>query len=149
VARWVEGQLEAAAERQLPLVTERVLVLIDGTPASARAVRRAASLAGSLHAALIAVVVETPELERQPFDRSRDLQEAIDDAVDLGAEVVRIEAPDVVAGLERAARSRRATHVVIPHREVHGFKRLVERSLGERLLERIPDIELHLVAVSQ
>ena len=32
------------------------------------------------------------------FDRSRDLQEAIDDAVDLGAEVVRVEARDTAAG---------------------------------------------------
>ena len=89
-----------------------------------RAVRRAALLAGALHAAFVAVVVETPELERMPFDRQRDLQEAIDDAVDLGAEVVRIEAPDVVTGLEQVARAHRATHLVLPHQEVTGLRRL-------------------------
>ncbi len=146
VARRVEGQLEdTIAGQQLPLVTDRVLVLIDGSPATGRAVRRAAMLAGSLHAAFIAVLIETPELERQPFDRKRDVQEALDDAVDLGADIARVEAADVVTGLEQVARSHRATHLVLPHREAAGLKRLLERPLVDRLIERLPDVELHVV----
>ena len=146
VARRVEDQLEdTIAGQQLPLVTDRVLVVVDGSPATLRAVRQAAKLAGAIHAALVAVVVETPELERQPFDRTRDIQEALDDAVDLGADVVRVEAVDVVTGLEQVARSHRATHVVLPHREVGGLKRLRERPLVDRLIERLPDVEMHVV----
>lgn len=146
VARRVEGQLEdTAAGQQLPLVTDRVLVLIDGSPASLRAVRRAAKLSAAIHAALIAVVVETPETGRQSFDRQRDVKEALDDAVDLGADVVRVEAPDVLTGLEGVARARRATHLVLPHREVAGLSRLRERPLVDRLIERLPDVEMHVV----
>ena len=146
VARRVEGQLEdTAAGQQLPLITDRVLVLVDGSRASMRAVRRAADLAGALHATLVAVVVDTPEAERQPFDRNRDLQETLDDAVDLGADVVRVEAPDLMTGLERVARSNRATHLVLPHREVGGLKRLRERPLVDRLMEQMPDLEVHVV----
>jgi two-component system sensor histidine kinase KdpD len=146
VARRVEGQLEdTIAGEQLPLVTDRVLVLIDGSPATGRAVRRAAILASALRAAFVAVVVDTPEVERQPFDRSRDIQEAIDDAVDLGADVVRVESADTVAGLEQVARSHRATHLVLPHREIGGFRRLRERPIVDRLIERLPDVELHVV----
>jgi two-component system sensor histidine kinase KdpD len=146
VARRVEDQLEdTIAGQQLPLVTDRVLVLVDGSPATDRAVRRAAMLAGALHAAFLAVVVDTPDLERQPFDRTRDIQEALDDAVDLGAEVVRVEAADIVSGLEQVARSHRATHLVLPHRELAGLKRLRERPLVDRLIERLPDVELHVV----
>jgi two-component system sensor histidine kinase KdpD len=146
VARRVEDQLEdTIAGQQLPLVTDRVLVLVDGSPATDRAVRRAAMLAGALHAAFLAVVIDTPELERQPFDRTRDIQEALDDAVDLGAEVVRVEATDIVSGLEQVARSHRATHLVLPHHELAGLKRLRERPLVDRLIERLPDVELHVV----
>jgi two-component system sensor histidine kinase KdpD len=146
VAQRVEDQLEdTIAGQQLPLVTDRVLVLVDGSPATIRAVRRAASLAGSLHAAFVAVVVDTPELAGQPFDRTRDIQEALDDAVDLGADVVRVDATDLVAGLEQVARSHRATHLVLPHREVTGLKRLRERPLVDRLIERLPDLEVHVV----
>ena len=88
VARKVEGQIEGVLTgERMPLVTDRVIVHVDGSEASKRAIRRACTLAGALHGALVAVVVETPDLERSSFDRSRDLQEAIDDAVDLGAEI--------------------------------------------------------------
>lgn len=146
VAQRVEGQLEdTIAGQRLPLVTERVLVLVDGTIASRRAVRRAAKLAGILHGALIAVVIETPVADRQPFDRNRDLQEVIADATDLGATIVRTEAKDLASGLEEVATSRRATHLVLPHHEAVGLRRMFERPLIDRLMERMPDLELHLV----
>jgi two-component system, OmpR family, sensor histidine kinase KdpD len=146
VAQRVEGQLEdTAAGSQLRLVTDRVVVLVDGSAASIRAIRRAAALASALHATLIAVVVTTPASEGQPYDQARDLQEAIDDAVDLGADVVRVEAADDATGLADVARSRRATHVVIPYRELRGLRRLRERSLAEDLLERLPEIEVHTI----
>ncbi len=146
VAQRVEGELEhTIAGQQLPLVTERVLVLLDGSPASRRAVRRAAKLAGVIHGALIAAVIETPESDRQPFDRNRDLQEEIADATDLGATIVRTEAKDLVSGLEEVATSRRVTHLVMPHREAAGLRRVLERPLIDRLLARLPDVELHIV----
>ena len=107
--------------------------------------RRAAALAGHLNAALVAVVVETPESEHRSFDQRRDLQESIDDAVDLGAEIVRVEARDVLDGIEQVVRSRRATHVVLPQRELKGLARFTERPLADRLLQRIPELEVHLV----
>jgi two-component system sensor histidine kinase KdpD len=146
VAQKVEGQLEdTAAGERLPLVTERVLVLVDGSPASIRAIRRAASLASALHGALVAVVIETPATDHQPYDLARDLQEAIDDAVDLGADVVRLEAPDVAAGVAEAIRLRRATHLVVPHHEVRGLRRLTERPIVDRILERYPNVDVHSV----
>ncbi len=146
VARRVEGQLEdTIAGQQLPLVTDRVIVLVDESPACMRAVRRAALLAGSIRAALIAVVVEVPQTGHQPFDRLRDIQEALDDAVDLGAEVVRVEAKDLVSGLEEVSRSRRATHIVLPYRPQTGLSRVRDRPIIDRLIERLPDVELHVV----
>jgi two-component system sensor histidine kinase KdpD len=147
VARRVEGQLETTSGgQQLALVTDRVLVLVDGSPADARAVRRAATMAAALRAAFVAVVVDTPERERASFDQRRDLQEAIDDAMDLGADLVRVEAADRLEGLVRVARDRQATHVVLPQRQEGTLQRLRGRPLAERLLERLPEIEVHLVA---
>ena len=150
VARRVEGQLEdVIAGQQLPLVTDRVIVLIDGSSAAGRAVRRAAVLASALHAAFVAAVVDTPDVERQSFDRTRDIQEALDDAVDLGATVVRVDAPDLLTGLEQLAREHRATHLVLPHQEVRGLARLRARPLLDRLIERLPEVELHVVGAGR
>ena len=87
----------------------------------------------------------TPDLERTSFDRGRDLQEVIDDAVDLGAEIVRVPAPDVLSGLEQAVRDRGATHLVVAHQGSGGLRRFLERPLADRLVERMPELEVHLV----
>lgn len=146
VASRVEGQLEdALAGQALPLVTDRVLVLVDGSAASVRAIRRSARLASALHAALIALVVETPESVTASFDRSRDLQEAVDDAVDLGATVVRTQAATVADGIAAVAAARKATHVVLPRRETSRIERLRHGSLAEQLLDTLPGTEIHLV----
>ena len=145
-AERVEGQLEATTSGdRLSLVTERVLVLVDASPAAPRAVRRAAHLASLIRGSLVAVVVDTPAAARRSFDAERDLQQAIDDAVDLGAEVLRLEAPDVAAGLERAARLRRATHLVLPHSRVSVLDRLREPPIADRMLHVLPDLEIHVV----
>ncbi|MHB8958848.1 MAG: universal stress protein [Candidatus Limnocylindrales bacterium] len=146
-AQRVEGQLEAtgAGADAVSLVTERVLVLVDEHRAAPRAIRRAARLASLLHGGLIALIVETPAAARLPFDRQRDLQQALDDAVDLGAEVMRVEAPDAAAGLEQAVRARRPTHVVLPHEPESGLERLRRGSLAERLLRIDPEVEVHLI----
>ncbi len=91
------------------------------------------------------MVVETPAAEGQSFDQSRDIQEAVDDAVDLGADVVRVEARDVVTGIQQIAEARDATHVFVPYRAVSGLRRLRERSLVDQLLERMPALEVHTV----
>jgi two-component system, OmpR family, sensor histidine kinase KdpD len=148
VTRRVDDQLEdivssRGLSRILP-VSERVLVAVDDRPGSRRALRRGGMIAAALDVPLMAVVVITPEIERLSFDRSRDLQENLDYADDLGAEVVRQEAPDLVSGLVTVARTRRITHVVLPHQERRGRLRLLGRSPAEELIEQMPEIEVHL-----
>ena len=145
-ARRVEGQLEGIATEHLNLVTERVLVLVDGSPSSARAIRHAAALAGAINAALVAVIVETPETEGQAWNAGRDLKEDLDDAVDLGAQVVRVRAVSLADGLVEVAGERRATHLVLPHSRRRGMPWLARRPLVDQVLERLPDLEGHVVA---
>ena len=146
-AERVEGQLEVTGGAPLPLVTERVLVLVDESRAAPRAVRRAARLASLLHGALIALVVDSPAAARLPFDRQRDLQQALDDAVDLGADVVRVEADGAAAGLAQVVRTRRPTHVVLPNEPASGLERLRHGTLAEQLLRLDPEVEVHVVDV--
>jgi two-component system sensor histidine kinase KdpD len=147
-AQRVEGQLEAStAGGQLLLVTERVLVLVDASPAAPRTVRRAAHLASALHGALTAVVVEIAGAGRPAPEQERHQHEAIDDAVDLGAEILRVEAPDLVAALVRAARLKRATHLFIPRQPIRGLQRITQRPITDQILAQLPDLEVHLVDV--
>ena len=85
VARRVETDLEDVNQRTMPLVCERVVVVLDGSRAAGRAVRRAARLAGSLQATLVALVPVPEVVDAWPYDRGRNLREAVDIAIDLGA----------------------------------------------------------------
>lgn len=154
--RFVAGQVDEQLEgivgeqgiRHLSPISERVVVILDSTPACRRAVRRAAALAGALHAPLLATAVETPTV-RMSRDRQQDLQENVDYAVDLGAEIVRLEAPDLVAGLEAIAQSRRVAHVVLAQEARSAIERVIRPSVAERLLQRLPGVEIHLVSAEQ
>ena len=59
---------------------------------------------------------------------------------------LRVSASDVITGLEQVVRGRGATHLVIGHRAIGGVRRLIDRPLADRLIERMPDVELHVVA---
>jgi two-component system, OmpR family, sensor histidine kinase KdpD len=149
VARTVDEQLDEISPGTRRLgreISDRVAVAVDDSPVSRTALRRGATIASALHVPLLAIVVETPDAERRPFDRVRDLRENLDYADELGAEVVRVEATDVAAGLADVARRRRATHLILPHHEprtVAGFRR---PSIAEEILRAMPGLEVHLVA---
>jgi two-component system sensor histidine kinase KdpD len=149
VTRRVDEQLEGIVTdrglRGLAPLSERVLVAVDDRPVSRRALRRGAMIASAMGASLVAAVIVTPEVARLPFDRERDLRENVAYADDLGAELVRFEAPDLVAGLVDVAASRRVTHIVLPRQELRGLARLRSVSPADALLERMPEIEVHLI----
>jgi two-component system, OmpR family, sensor histidine kinase KdpD len=149
VTRRVDEQLEdIVTDRGLPglrPVSERVLVAVDDRPISRRALRRGAMIASALDASLTAVVIETPETARLSFDQGRDLQSNLAYAEDLGAEIVRQEAPDLLTGLEGIVRGRRITHLVMAPVAHRGLGRLLAPALTDALLARVPEIEIHLV----
>lgn len=141
----LEETLAARGLRKVPPITERVLVVIDDREASQQAMRRGASLAAAVGGSLTALVVETPELDRLPFDRSQALQRNIAFATDLGADVIRLSADELVDGIEEVARNRRITHLFMAYQSGDVFQRLARRTPLEILLERLPTLEIHLV----
>jgi two-component system sensor histidine kinase KdpD len=146
-ARRVEGQLERFVTDgrlgTMPRTAERVLVVIDGSPAGAAAVRSAASLAGLLHGELVAAIPDgTPAATRE---EERNLREVADDAADLGAEIVRVEGDDPASAVARLVEARGATHVVLAHRPQGRLERLRRPPLAEALLDLLPGVEVHVV----
>ena len=138
VARRVEGQLEGVNHATLSLVSERVLVLVDGSRGSGRAVRRAASLAGALHAGLVALVPPSETVDAMPFDRAKDLREALDVAVELGARMARLGPGDIAEQVGAAVRDLGGTHLFVPHASPGRLEGLLLGSLSDRLAGSSP-----------
>lgn len=146
----VEAQLDAWSDVVgMPAVLDRVIVVVDEQRENRRAIRRAAALAGAMRTRLIALVVATPDDAAVPFDKRRDLADHIAYARELGADVVTMEREDMVAAIVEAARAHRATQVVIAHRARGGLDRLLRRSLASQVIERAPDLEVHIVGPGQ
>jgi two-component system sensor histidine kinase KdpD len=150
LAHRLDEQLEHGLESEYAvpraMSTERVLVVLDDRAVTRQAVRRAAILAGTARATLAAVVIETPGAEGRSREQANRLGDNTRYAVDLGAEVVRYAAPDLVEGLEHVARSRRITHLFMTHRSRTGVFRWAHSSLPEVLAERLPELEIHIVS---
>jgi len=147
VAGRVDAQLEGAGPtRATQSVSERVLVLIDDAPATPRALRRAAATAAILRAPLLAVVVKTPTDASTPSERQRRIRELLDDATDLGAEVLVVEAADIANGVVTIAKARRVTRLIISHRPSTALERVRKSPLAERILQQLPTLEITIVA---
>ena len=149
--RFVTGRVDAQLQGIAPAgatqsVTERVLVLIDDASATPRALRRAAATAAILRAPLLALVVVTPADAAAPSDRARRTREYLDDATDLGAELVTVEASDVAEGIVSVARGRRVTRVVLPYRASTTLERMRRSPVAERVIEALPQVEVSIVA---
>jgi two-component system, OmpR family, sensor histidine kinase KdpD len=152
VAGRVDQELEGAVARQgidLGPVTERVMAIVDETAGCRRALRRASSLASTLHATWIAVAVETPGIQNSR-DRRQNMQANVDYAVDLGAEVVRGQASDLARGLAEVIAAHRISHVVLVHEPRHGLGLGTgfgggRASLADKLLDAAPGLEVHLI----
>ena len=84
-------------------------------------------------------------MERQPFDRARNLQEHLDYATDLGAEVVRQPARDLVTGLVELARAQRITHLMLGREVRRGLGSRFSPDIAEQVLRLMPELEIHLV----
>ncbi len=147
VAGRVDAQLEGVeTSRPFSSVSERVIVLVDDSEATPRALRRAAATAAVLRAPLLALVVNTPTDSGASFEPSRRLREHLNDATDLGAEIVVVEATDLAEGIARVAKARRVTRLVMPHRATSAFERLRRQTLTDRVLELLPRLEITIVA---
>ena len=145
VAGEVDQQLEGLVARQgisLPPVTERIMALVDDSAVCRRAIRRAGSLASALRAPLIAVAVERPAVQASR-DRLQNLQANVDYAVDLGAEIVRLDTADP-ARLAEVAAEHRVGHIVLIHEPRRGLG-LGGPSLADRLIATVPGLEEHLI----
>jgi len=152
VARQVDDQLVEIGPGGLngrSAIGGRIAVAVDDSTASRAALRRGANLANALRVPLLAIVVDTPLSDGRATVHERDLSENLEFAEDLGAEVMRVDAARRATGLTVALRGRRATHIVLPHRQTRLVGGLRRPSLAEEILRELPDVEVHLVADEQ
>ena len=155
--RFVAGRVDAQLQTiggglGLGAVTERILVYVDDGRATPRALRRAAGIAAVLRAPLLALVVDAPsDGQLRPARSAAGPPEHLDDAVDLGAEILHRGGEGPGRGdRARPPATRRITQIVLPYRGTAGaMDRFRRGSIVDRILAELPDVEVHVVAAAK
>ena len=156
-AEKAESQLETMmrGEEEVPataaIAAERVMVTFDAQPHARQVIRDAWRLARGLKAPLLAVTVRSSRgalRSRSPSstDETR-LQEHIQLAEDLGAEVIQLDSRDVADALAALARERHVTQIVVgqPVGNASWMERLGGGSVVDRLLRLPTGADIHVV----
>ncbi len=117
--------------------SERVLVLLDNTRASERALRRAWRMAHAYDGELFAAYPAA-------LKREAGMVHILTVAQDLNAEVRELPGIDLEAELGAIIRNENILHVTLIDRPGRGLLR--RRTLAERLLRAHPHLAVHLVA---
>jgi two-component system sensor histidine kinase KdpD len=151
VAESLDRSAAQAARRGEPpgAAHGRVMVCLSSNPPHALALlRRGSRMAGRLNTNWYVVYVETPEEAPQRIDSEaqRRLLENVEKARDLGAEVVRLHSPDPAAAMLDFARTHRVSDVIVGRSAQPWWRRLVQRSVLQRLVDGGAGIDLHIVS---
>jgi two-component system, OmpR family, sensor histidine kinase KdpD len=130
----------------------RVMVcLSSASPRGGSMVRKGSRLAGRLSTDWFVVFVETPKESPEQIDAEaqRHLLTNTDLARELGAEVVRLRAPDPVEAILDFARSHGVGHLVVGRSLQPAWKQLFGRSVPMRLIREAHGMDVHVVAMEE
>lgn len=126
--------------------SERVMVLVDGDAGIGAVLRNAWRLASALRGELVAGVVLPPGgLSSLPDAERRVLEKNILLAEDLGARVRPIEAANLAPAIAEAVRDEHATLIVMRYIRNSGWRRLTGPSLVDELMDRLENVDIHIV----
>jgi two-component system, OmpR family, sensor histidine kinase KdpD len=122
--------------------TERLLVCIGSSAASAKIVRAASRMASSLRADWIAVHVDVPHLTQQ--QRNQAIQN-LRLAEQQGAETRILSGLDIVSELIHFARDRNVTKIAIGKRARPRWKEIIFGSLVDELVRKSGEIDIYII----
>jgi two-component system sensor histidine kinase KdpD len=117
---------------------ERCLVLLDNTPASEVAVRRAWRLAHGLNADLVAAYPAT-------LLREQGMTHILTVAMDLNARLRELPGEDLARELGEVLAQEGVTHLTLIARGGRGIAGFRRQTLADSLLRRFPRLDVHLI----
>jgi two-component system sensor histidine kinase KdpD len=133
-----------------PKTVDRVLVaLASNPPYTAVLLRKASRIAGRLNSDWYCVYVQTPEESAARIDSAiqRTLVENIQLAQSMGAEVAKLVGTDIAAELERFARDRGVTLLIVGQSRRSVWHRLRYGSVVERLTHNAQGLDVLVVGL--
>jgi two-component system sensor histidine kinase KdpD len=149
-AERVDAQMQAYRKEQgieqTWAVAEQILVAVSPSPFSARLVRAARRMAGSLHARWYAVYVEPRDARRLSREAEARVSQNLRLAERLGADVVTLSGSDAAEELLRFAREHNITKIIAGKPVTAGLFSRWRVSLVDRIVRQGGDIDVYVTA---
>lgn len=127
---------------------ERVMVCMSSQPSfSDRLLRAGARLAGGPNARWFVVYVRSPAESTERVDTAslRSVSENMNLARELGAEIVRLDGPEVAKLLADFARSKRVTHAVFGRTRMSVLRERLRGSVVDRFMRLAPEVDVVVI----
>jgi two-component system sensor histidine kinase KdpD len=124
-------------------VDERVLVCVDHRAVSQILLDRARRMSLSLRCPVRALCLRPPSLspkQREALDENRA------NAIELGCEITEYDGNDPVEAIAHLSGTERITQIIVAHPRQPTLQERLHGTLVRRLLRRLPDIDVHVVA---
>ncbi len=126
-------------------VREHILVCLSASPSNEKIVKTAAKMVNAFGGNFTALYVQTADSEKMPEEDKKRLQNNIQLAKHLGADIATIYANDISYQIAEFARISGVTKIVIGRSNVkrrHFFSR---GTLTEKLIEIAPNLDIHII----
>lgn len=136
------SRLQKAAK--VPWATnERLLVCVGPSPTTAKLLRSAKRMAAAFGAEWLAVSVQTSQVPASSFRQA--LAQHMRLAERLGAETHTLAGANVAGAILEYARQRNVTKIIVGKTAQPWWKRLMNRTVVERLLDASGDIDVYVI----
>jgi two-component system sensor histidine kinase KdpD len=149
-AERVDAQMREYSEsqgiEQTWAISDQLLVAVSSSPYSARLVRAARRIAGSLHARWYAVYVEPRSSRPLSKTMAARLAQNLDLAEQLGAEVLTLSGDNPTEELLRFAREQHITKLIIGKPVRGRLRDRLKPSFVDRLVRESGDIDVYVTA---
>lgn len=151
VASQVVRKVENEVPKNLALRHERLLACISSNDKTAKIViRKASRLASYYNGSWYVLYVETPKEspDKIALDKQRHLINNFKLAIELGAEVIKIESSNITDAMMKVVEQKNITTVCIGKPHFNLFKVILSTTIFKRLLDKLSSSNIDLVILS-
>lgn len=128
---------------------EHILVCLSSAPSNEKIIRTAVRMANAFQCGVTALFVETKDFLRMSEDDKERLRANIHLAQQLGASIETVYGDDVADQIAEFARLSAATKIVLGRNGMSHRLPVRKASLTERLIELLPDLDIHIIPDSE
>ena len=126
-------------------VREHILVCLSASPSNEKIIKTAAKMVNAFGGSFTALYVQTASSEKMSEDDRNRLQNNIQLAKHLGADITTIYANDISYQIAEFARVSGVTKIVIGRSNVRRRHFFSRPTLTEKLIEIAPNLDIHVI----